>query len=349
MENYSIELFKSDLKEYQSLIPEERLRLLYFSKEKPVNVGPQIGISLSLNVSFDGKESLKELINEELEKHKEENLQKDDLFNIIKKRVKVNVSFNKNSASEPSVIYTKLEIKRFDNYKELPRPGYYPAYASLTGEQRLVYLNWLTDITKPIAKGYVFIYYYGLERQLLSTNYLSAAKEMIVLINHHDLNKSICLMAIFYAFLKHSDDKLLSIIIEEKQKLPIDELVLLLKYNAKKPLSSKDIFEVLSQIPSINKRYIKNEPIEYLSNLDNYLIEKYGEPFYPFYNEIDIKDLPLEEKFVFYNYSLPEEIKRMEVFNFFSSTVFISKMNNIHSIVHESVKENLKLKRKLKK
>ena len=57
--------------------------------------------------------------------------------------------------------------------------GYYPSYKNLKAENRYVYLNWLRDVTAPIPIGYVFIFYYGLERHLLFGKF-EQAFDMIV-------------------------------------------------------------------------------------------------------------------------------------------------------------------------
>ena len=69
------------------------------------------------------------------------------------------------SPGEPSTIYVRMLIKEPPGESEVPRPNYYPTYAGLSPEQKWLYLSWLRDIVAPIDVGYLFIYYYGLERQ----------------------------------------------------------------------------------------------------------------------------------------------------------------------------------------
>ena len=79
------------------------------------------------------------------------------------------LSFDNNLANEPSLIDLDIEIKS-DTYNSIQDIGYYPSYRNLKPENRFIYLNWLCDITAPIPIGYVFIFYYGLERHLLFGN-----------------------------------------------------------------------------------------------------------------------------------------------------------------------------------
>lgn len=69
---------------------------------------------------------------------------------------------------EPSVIRGSLPVVMDPNPRTVATPGYYPSYQNLTPEQRGMYLNFLSDPYDPSADiSYVFILYYGLERQLL--------------------------------------------------------------------------------------------------------------------------------------------------------------------------------------
>ncbi len=67
---------------------------------------------------------------------------------------------------EPSLIDRSLPVTSVSRTSGLP---YWPWYERLTPEQRFIYLQWLaTDRTKlPPEDGYLFIYYYGLERRAL--------------------------------------------------------------------------------------------------------------------------------------------------------------------------------------
>lgn len=72
---------------------------------------------------------------------------------------------------EPSAIITSLSVSNVaDN--PLDDLGYYPNYESLTGGQRRTYLEWLangrTDEEPSIrSTGYLFLFFYGLERRVI--------------------------------------------------------------------------------------------------------------------------------------------------------------------------------------
>lgn len=76
-----------------------------------------------------------------------------------------------NWPGEPSAIITSLSIGRTAG-SPLEDFGYYPAYFNLTPAQRRCYLEWLSagrEDSDPSQRslGYVFIFFYGLERRII--------------------------------------------------------------------------------------------------------------------------------------------------------------------------------------
>lgn len=76
---------------------------------------------------------------------------------------------NYNDGSEASLIDAMLKTQQVSYHYEDGSLGYWPEYSSLSPESRGAYLSWLAsdrcDASCPI--GYVFIYFYGLERRAL--------------------------------------------------------------------------------------------------------------------------------------------------------------------------------------
>lgn len=70
-------------------------------------------------------------------------------------------------ASDPAEIVLHAEVKRPRG--ELEDLGYWPWYARAAPEHRFRYLEWLASGKKalPSVEGYLFLYFYGLERRLL--------------------------------------------------------------------------------------------------------------------------------------------------------------------------------------
>jgi uncharacterized tellurite resistance protein B-like protein len=73
------------------------------------------------------------------------------------------------AAQEPSLIDPDLPIARSSADCHIRRTGYWPSYGSISPEARASYLQWLAsgkdDLQADI--GYVFLYFYGLERRVL--------------------------------------------------------------------------------------------------------------------------------------------------------------------------------------
>ena len=69
---------------------------------------------------------------------------------------------------DPALINTKKSVANNGNYRERGF-GYWPSYSDIPPEARRAYLNWLANGRKdPVADiGYVFLYFYGLERRAI--------------------------------------------------------------------------------------------------------------------------------------------------------------------------------------
>lgn len=108
--------------------------------------------------------------------------------------------------AEPSLIYSQYKIITHPKIDPLERLDYFPTFKKLNPQQRYVYLNWLRDITQPVALGYVFIFYYGLERHLLFGNYECAVDTILQLFPHFDsLRRDTILIALLSAAYYRND------------------------------------------------------------------------------------------------------------------------------------------------
>ncbi|MBP1763152.1 MAG: hypothetical protein H6Q65_210 [Firmicutes bacterium] len=68
-----------------------------------------------------------------------------------------------------TLIDPKLPVNKNDDDYSIRKTNYWPSYADITPEARASYLHWLSTGKKDPAAdiGYVFLYFYGLERRLL--------------------------------------------------------------------------------------------------------------------------------------------------------------------------------------
>lgn len=186
---------------------------------------------------------------------------------------------NSNDLSEPSLINTSLPIS---SEKTDPNAsiGYYPSYAKLTPEQRYCYLEWLQDITQPIDIGYVFIFYYGLERHLFYGKFIESY-EMIKRLRKNHKNGS---------FQTYSSDALiLSAAYHKRYDLMANidfssfapEIAMFLKSEMNIPISSDDLIKIRKHIGFTNDRYIKEDYAKFKDITDEILVQKYGCPNFP--------------------------------------------------------------------
>lgn len=166
-------------------------------------------------------------------------------------------NYNPDLLNEPSLIDISLEISsEYNPEDQFVDIGYYPSYRNLTPRQRFIYLNWLKDISAPIAIGYVFIFYYGLERQLLFGDYETAYSVLKILRKSHD-------NASFQAY--SNDAMLLSVLFHNDiEKLcSIDShgsewsLRILIDSMQRKPIGVDHLIGIHRKVGFTNDRYIK--------------------------------------------------------------------------------------------
>jgi len=71
--------------------------------------------------------------------------------------------------SEPSLIDTSLKVNSYSPDYNGENMGYWPSYQNISSSSRAAYIEWLAgDRSDPDAYiGYVFLYFYGIERRIL--------------------------------------------------------------------------------------------------------------------------------------------------------------------------------------
>ncbi len=246
------------------------------------------------------------------------------------------------AVKEPSAIDVNLSLSKT---VAQPTPlDYYPSYEGLTPQQRTAYLNWLIDITNPIDIGYVFIFYYGLERHLLFGNAESALNTIFILRQYHT-NKS---------FLSYSGDAIVLFSLYTKRldllkKINFDQLSndvrLLVAAFVNQSFSPKDIIIAHKNFGFDNNRYINNEPDLFLSTLETLLIEKYKTLNFPVSLD-DFVSVQGTIPLVLANYSLLPEQRFLNMPDITTSFRVRSEVNALLVKTHETVKAELQEQRK---
>ena len=245
-------------------------------------------------------------------------------------------------ACDPSAIDVNLPLS---SDFAAPTPlDYYPSYEALTPQQRTAYLNWLVDITMPIDIGYVFIFYYGVERHLFFGNANAALATIFVLRQFHE-NKS---------FQTYSGDAILLYALVHKkpeilQHLGIQQLSPDLRLFASAMvqhcLTAQDIIAVHKKFSFENTRYIKAEPELFLSTLENLLLKSTGKHTF----EVNLGDFQSTEgtfTLALANYSLLPAQRFLSLPDISTAPRVHSSVHSLLVETHESVKIRLRELRK---
>src|SRR5450756_1396391 len=87
---------------------------------------------------------------------------------------------------ERSTVFTTLPVTTPGDPSLVEKPPYWPTYVHLSEEQRWTYLTWLQNPATAVDLGYVFLYFYGLERRLLTSEFDPAFQETVFLREHHE-------------------------------------------------------------------------------------------------------------------------------------------------------------------
>lgn len=189
---------------------------------------------------------------------------------------------NCDDPGEPSAIDTSLPIGQVLPYPE--KLNYYPSYSNLDLNERATYLHWLENIETPIDIGYVFIFYYGVERFLVTRpEKFAQAYNMIIRLCKYHKNSSLQVYAedaIIFSCLLYQQYDFFDLYTSEIAPA-LSSAGLLYKSFHNYGLAADEIIELASSVHFSNRRYIKNHPIQFKATLQSLLFEKYQQGTYP--------------------------------------------------------------------
>lgn len=248
------------------------------------------------------------------------------------------------NTSEPSAIDTSLPIAHDSGMWSVVDLSYYPAYAQLNPEQRAVYLNWLRDIRDPVPIGYVFLFYYGLERYLFTDKYNDAVGAILALRMNHENN----------SFKRYSGDALALCAVARKNSSLFEQIkddlgdtayiwACTELYGYMTPV---DLIHTYRSWGFTNTRYLRGEDgIKdlYFNALVEVVIERYGQ------DKIPVTDVPRNgtDFLVLANYGLPQNVREHRVPDITKSPEFAAQMQGLLTETHERVKVQLRELRKI--
>ncbi|MES2636242.1 MAG: TerB N-terminal domain-containing protein [Pseudomonadota bacterium] len=286
-------------------IPHYRKELLYLSNKEPRGHG--FGLQISITLSLDG-----------------------------------NVDMDDEIPDDPSTIYSTLPLR--ESNKPVTKLSYFPSYSGMLPEQRAVYLRWLCDISQEIDIGYVFVFYYGLERHLISGNFDEAAKEILQL---RKLYKNSSFQSYSASALIHSC--LIRKRLDVLQKLYthpdfdyFNNSNLLILYHSGLEILPDMMIRLAKCLYAVNRRYLRLKPDLYLKILIDTLNDDFGKPAYPFAANYELKNIKGIPYPIFANISLPNDIRSPSIPNFLQHPPFQQELGNFFQKIHDTVKQQPK-------
>jgi hypothetical protein len=257
------------------------------------------------------------------------------------------VSSETHDPTEPSLIFTKLPVRRPRDPGLVSGPGYSPSYAELSPEQRWLYLDWLRDPRRPIDLGFVFIYFYGLERHLVFDAFDAAVQEICLLLEHHSKKTfpqyARCALAAGGIFRNRYDifDRL-PWILEDP-----DSVSLWVKLHLNHRLSPNSLIDLRSCAKFHKTTYLKKYPERFLQVLTRVMDEDERSHRCHVLKRFPQDSLPKVKMSVFANRSLPRDITDPEVPDILSYRPFLSEIHGLLERAHETLKAQLAAERKL--
>lgn len=256
------------------------------------------------------------------------------------------IEFSYMGSIEPSLIPSNSQIIFPQNIENVLKLPYFPSYHGMNPEQRWVYLNWLRNIDIDIDIGYVFVFYYGLERHLFFGKYEKSFR-MILRLRENHKNKSFLnysSKALIASCLAYNRADLFKEYINSNQSIneaKISCLYLLAKYGTGLNLTSDEIITLSKDIGFSNQRYIKNEKDLFKQELDRLLQQKYGEPLlsiskYPAHN------WPCKKEAIMANYSIDSNYCVQNIPCLKEYQPFCEELKELLIETHENTKKIIK-------
>ena len=266
----------------------------------------------------------------------------------------LNISPSEEDIEKPSLIYATLPVVFPKDKTQIPRPPYSPCYRHLSPEQKGIYLELLQNpYNSDIDIGYVFILYYGLERQLLYGNTEKAIDVILKLRDvhkHKSFQKYSANAIILFSLINGKDEtirKFMKSLDKDFEYLFSDNLYLLSSYIADIPLNVKDIIRMAKTFEFTNNTYIKKYPEIFSKHLEDVLKEKFNTntvDLKRYLNIKEIKKMPTVEDFLFINVSLANKLIPLP--NVSQSFKLKRDMNIFLEMAHDRVKEEVATLRK---
>ncbi len=255
---------------------------------------------------------------------------------------------------EPSTLYLGLPIAEPQKNTIVENPPYYPVYKNLLPEQRWLYWKFLSS---PFSQnhniGYVFLFYYGLERHMVSGNFDKAFDITLRLrtIYSNSSFQFYTATALVLACISKQRADLAAKLLESYSKnnntnIRMDYL-LILKYTFHLPLTISEIIRNYQYFGFDNNRYIKKQPEMFENVLTELIQQEFNADTINLnqYFPMDITSLPVTQERMFANISLSNYETPLPAFE---NTKLDKRISFLLNKAHETVKDQLREMRKQK-
>ncbi len=264
----------------------------------------------------------------------------------------VSVTFATSHPEEPSVLYLDLPFSEPPDDTVVERPPYSPNYKDLLPEQKWLYWKFLSNpFSQGHDVGYAFLFYYGLERHLLSGKLNKAFDVVLKLREIYDNNSfqfySGTALTLTCIAKQRADlaEKLLYTYSQNRITFIRTDYLLLLKYTFQTPLTTTEIIRNYQYFGFDNNRYIKNQPEMFAKALTELIRRDFHEDTINLNQHfpLDISSLPVKQERMYANVSLNDYEMP---FPSFENPEMNKKISSLLTEAHETVKFQLKKLRK---
>lgn len=254
--------------------------------------------------------------------------------------------------AERSTVFVNLPVSQPRDPSLVEKPDYWPAYVWLAQEQRWIYLNWLQNVSDDVDLGYVFLYFYGLERRMLTKDFEQAFHEAVLLRQHHAKGSfpEFAEQSVLAACTIQNNGDFAREYLKRFPCAYLNNLSLLamsrlgIGLSAEQLISSKHLYG--DGAKKIKRTYLTSHPTLYRACLSEVLQARFGRTDMPFADILETVDIPKTPESLFANPSVHALLQPVDMLNIVACTQFQDRISSVLMETHETVKERLALSRK---
>lgn len=247
---------------------------------------------------------------------------------------------------EPSAIFTAESILKRRDFKDFEAPGYFPTYLELTPIQRYAYLKYLENPFAADANmSYVYLFYYGLERNLFTDKYEKAIEiiqKLMTIFNSKGFLSYSITSLLYIALIRNDKQRIMEYLNSNYYEYIHSSLLYYCLFTYKIPISFKYIIKNTSLYNFYNKLYIKKCPNYFIQTFSELVYSKYGKKelfINDFVSKKEFSKYKFKEDSLFANNYLPKFTENIPINYEYKS--FNSIIQSLLEETHLEVKKNM--------